>query len=151
MQVTAKPAGDRGEDYVVDGSAQRVLDRLDVAEPDADPGEAPVRSDLAVVGGGGGGAEGAARKRAHATDGVERVARELARPAEGVADRADDLPWLGGTLEQRVGEQLRARRHGSRLPRLHRGWRWRRVGCQIEENGHDIRAGDAVDKRVVGV
>src|SRR5215208_6912935 len=136
--MTAETAGDRGQHDVVDGAAKRVLDRLDVAEPDPDPGDAPVRPDLAVVGRGGRRSDGAARKRAQAANGLERVAGELARPAEGVADRADDLAWLRSALEQRLAEQLRARRHRSRLPGLHRPCRWRRIRRQIEEDGHDV-------------
>ena len=44
-QVPAERAGDGGEHHVVDGAAERVLDRLDVAQLGAHPGEAAVRAD----------------------------------------------------------------------------------------------------------
>ncbi len=50
-EVAHRP-GDDGEDGVVDGAAEGVLDRLDVVEGGLGPVETPVGADLGIEGGG---------------------------------------------------------------------------------------------------
>ena len=78
-QVLAERAGDGGEHDVVDGAAELVLDRLDVGEVRAHPGEAPVRADRLVVGGGGSRVEAGPGHRADAHGGVAQRPRATRR------------------------------------------------------------------------
>src|SRR5204863_4047291 len=56
--VAAEPPGDGGEDHVVDGPAELVLDVFHVRQRRPDPGEAAVRADVEVEWAPGGGDPG---------------------------------------------------------------------------------------------
>ncbi len=115
-------------------------------EVGADEGDAAVGADFDVEGG---------RGRGHAgADHLARVAdpaQDLARAAQRGADAADDLARAGGALAQGVAEQLEVGRLRARRPlrRPHR--RVRRLLLEVEEDGGDVDAGDAVDERVVAL
>jgi hypothetical protein len=53
--VATERTGDGGEDHVVDGAAELVLDLLHVRERGADPGEPAMRADIEVEGAAGSG------------------------------------------------------------------------------------------------
>ena len=147
------PDDDR-QHHVVDRAAELVLDRLDVAEARAHPGEAPVRADRArCTATGGAGFEPRPRHRADADERSRAAAR---RPGAGRAQRrahaAHDLGRHRGALEQRLAEQLRAGRRRARAASAARA----RGGVSgsargVEQHGRDVDAGDAVHQRVVGL
>ena len=78
-------------------------------------------------------------------------AQHLARAAQRGADAADDLLRAGQALAQRVAEQLQVGRFGAGQPGRGGGGRALRLGVEVEEDGGDVDAGDAVDQRVVAL
>src|ERR671935_2859422 len=102
--MPAERPGDGGEHDVVDGAADLVLDRLQVAQLGPHPGEATVRTDRPVV--------EAARRRidagpGHGPDADGRLAGTLEqapRAADGGTGRAHDLAGDRGALEEGLAE-----------------------------------------------
>ena len=145
-QVVADRPGDDREDDVVDGAPVLVLDRLQRVELGADEGDAAVGADLDVEGG---------RGRGHAgADHLARVAdaaQDLARAAQRGAHAADDLARAGGALAQGVAEQFEVGRLRARRPLGRAHGRVGRLLLDVEEDGGDVDAGDAVDEGVVAL
>ena len=76
---------------------------------------------------------------------------DLTRPAQHGAEAADDLPGAGGPLAPGVAEQLQIGRLRPRRP-LRRPHRLaRRLRLEVEEDGGDVDARDAVDEGVVAL
>ena len=78
-------------------------------------------------------------------------AQHLARAAQRGAHAADDLARAGGALAQSVAEQLEVGRLGPRRPLRRQRRRVGRLLLDVEEDGGDVDAGDAVDQRVVAL
>jgi len=93
------------------------------------------------------GRSGALEELAH----VDELAQNLARATQGGAHTADELARAGRALMQRVPEQAEVGRlrAGCPLRRPH-GWV---VGLllEVEEDGRDVDAGDAVDEGMVAL
>ena len=140
-------AGDDREDDVVDGAAVGVLDPLEVAEVGLDHLEAAVRADLDV--------EDGVRGRDIPALTIFEVAptplQHLARAAQRGAEAAVDLLRAGQPLLQRFAQQLEVGRLGAGEPRRRLVGRALRLGVEVEEDGGDVDAGDAVDQRVVAL
>ena len=139
-------AGDGREDDVVDRSAQRVLDRLEVRNRCLGHREPSVRADRPV--------ERALRRRSGGEDRAEtgnRLAhllqhdlRRADRECE-VADRGTHR--MRDLLAQRVKEQLaRARR---RLGPVGLRFHDARLRAEVEQDGRDVHAAHPVDHRMV--
>jgi hypothetical protein len=148
-QVAPEAAGDGREHDVVDGPAERVLDRLDAVELLLDPGEAAVRADRHVERARRRAARARQRERADRSHVAEQFLRNAAGAADRGADPTKDLGRHGRALQQRVGQQLRAAWQRVRDPRLFGGRRRRGVGRHVEQDGRDVDAGDPVDECVV--
>ena len=126
------------------------LTPLEVRERGLDPAEAAVRADLDVEGGVGS-APARPRECAGGDGGVEQLVRRPARAAEHAAKAPVDLAGADDALDHRLGEELRAGRLGVGDPLLERGRRRFRRLLEVEEDGGDVDAGDAVDHAVVGL
>ena len=144
-QQLPEAARDSGEDDVVHRTAEGVLHRLDRVEVTLDPAPAAVLADGPTQRG-----LGAQQAAAHggASDGSHRhVFGELT----GMADAADDprevLTGPHHRIDDRIGHQADGSGCGLRFPGARRGLAALRVG--VEDDLHDVVAGQPVDHRVV--
>src|SRR3954471_24498038 len=146
--VTAERAGDRGQDHVVDGAAQLVLDLLHVRERGAHPGKAPVRA-VVVIEGAPGSRDSRPGECPGGHDRLRRLAQRTPGTAHDAADSTGDLAWIDRSLQQGLREQLGATRLWLGNPALE----WLRlVGgllLDVEEDRGYVNSGNAVDHRVV--
>ena len=108
--------------------------------------EAAVGADLDVEDGVGGGHPGGDHLRGGA-DAVE----DLARAAQRRAEAAVDLLRAGQPLLPGFGQQLDVGRLGAGEPGRRLLGRAGRLGVEVEEDGRDVDAGDAVDEGVVAL
>ena len=149
--VAAERSGDGGEDHIVDGAAELVLDLLHVRERGAHPGEAAMRADVEVEGALGSG-DARPGEGAGGGDGLGRLAQRAPRPSHDPADAADDLARVDGPLRRAPRESSWARLgSGDGDPALGRSGRVDRLLLGVEEDGGDVNPGDAVDHAVVGL
>ena len=150
-QVLAERARHGGEHDVVDRAAQRVLDRLDVAQVGAHPGEAPMRSDVLVVRARGRRVEPRPGHGPNSDGGVARPGEDAARAAQNGTYRPSDLARDRRAFEQRLREQLRAAGKRARKPALTAVGGGCRLARGVEQNRQDVDARDAVHECVVGL
>ena len=151
-QIAAERTRHDRQHDVVDGPAERVLDRLELAQVAADPGEAAVGADPDV--------ERARRRASAGPPGPSRRprpprGRRGRRPAAGRATsparrgRSRPARWPAPAAHRRAAERCWAAGAGStRAPAATTG-----IGSGEESNSTrgDVDAGDAVDERVVGL
>ena len=151
VQPVAQRAADHGQDDVVDGAAERVLDLLEVLEPVAHDAVAAVRADLDVQ----------RRRRCRVQPRPGDLAEALGRLAERAQRRLrvahDAHRGRRGARrgprqpDRAAGDQLGARRLVLGLPRLVGVRDLRRDGREVEHHGRQVDAADAVDERVMGL
>jgi hypothetical protein len=123
-----------------------VFDPLQLGQVGLGDGEATVGADLDVEDRARGGHAGAEHLRGGAD-----AAQDLARAAQGGADAAGDLLRAGEALPPGVAEQLQVGRFRPGEPRRAGVRGALRLGVEVEEDGGDVHAGDAVDQRVVAL
>ena len=139
------------EEHVVDGAAERVLDRLELGQVGVDPDHAPVRAAVLVERGLRRARDQARGHLAHRLDGVAGLPERAAR----VGHRGHRVTGQAERRAHEVGHPLgrdgRVRRLGRRRPRV--GGAVDRVGVAVEVEQHrgDVHAADAVDQAVVGL
>ncbi len=149
-QVAAQRPGHDGHHHVVDRATQPVLDRLEVLQRGAHPGEPPMGADRAVVGARRGGPDPCPGQRPGGHGAVSHPGSDPARGPQDCPGGARHLPRRGA-LDQRLAEQLRRGGEGARQPAPARVGGGRGVGRAVEQNRHQVHAGDPVHQRVVGL
>ena len=142
--------GDGRKHHVVHRAAERVLDRLDVPQARAHPGEAAMRADRRVVRAARRGVEAGPRHRADPDRRLTGTVEHPARPAKQRAPRSA-RPRRERSSAPRAPRQLRAARERPRKPALARRGGHRGLRRCVEEHRHDVDAGDAVHEGVVGL
>ena len=147
--VVAERAGHHRQHDVVDGPAERVLDRLELPEVRPYPGEPAVGADPHVERARRSGPKPRPGECAHAPERLAGAPGHRPRAAQRRPDAAHDLAGYRRALEQRVGKQLGAARQRAREPRLVGRRHRQRVRRGIEQHGCDVDAGDPVDKGVM--
>ena len=136
-----------GEDHVVDGAAEPVLDRLGSSEREVKEGDAPVGADGHVE-----------RSGRHRSQQGEQAAQsggaaQLLGDCPGqrrrtAGDEAGATGQSAGTLPDHVPDQLGGAWHGRRTegPLRRRG---PPLGIGVEKDGREVDTGDAVEHGVV--
>ena len=142
----ADRAGGDGQHDVVDGSAEDVLDALEVVQLRTHERDAPVRADLDVERGRRGGAQHASsRSRRRPAPRARRRRRSPSAPAarSGSSPRSRRVPLTD------IAAQLGLARLGLGDPGARAAGRSRRRRRDVEQRGRDVHAADAVDDAVV--
>ena len=142
---------DRREHDVVDGAAERVLDALEVAQVLADPDEPAMRADLDVERGRRRGVERGPHDLAEPLERLARLLQRLARVQRGVDDAAGRLERQRGDAADAARRELEPARRRVRGPDRRRMVGPHRHRAEVEQDGREVDAGDAVDERVVGL
>jgi hypothetical protein len=151
-QVASESEADGGEHDIVEGAAERVLDRFEQRQVGVDERVAAVRADVDV--------ERARRRgcadageggRAHARNAVLDLPGDLARRAQQRARATAHLSGNGRALKQRLAEQLGLTRQRLGDPRRRRPGGTGGFGGGVEQDGRDVHTGDPVHERVMGL
>ena len=149
VQIAVHRSCDRGKHDIVQCPAERGVDRLDIAQRGVDPRDATTSADVNVIG----------RRRCLTADRSAQLHSGAARGAHGRS------PLMRLACERRGSPHglhgaSNVLRHGC-AKRFGRGWQWprppglrrvcgvRRRLVEIEDQGRDVHARDAVGEAVV--